>query len=182
MKAYHIDRLVLTHLSYGGEPFHDTHGNRVGFIEYAVNTPQEKQTLQADMSGTTTEQSIDCGYLVVYDDDTPTFHAPRINHQGQNLDLSRIDLGVLHVSLNSEGLPWDVLHSATVDLCYGDWETRVALQSSNAPLVLSKAFGHAMTANMRYRLTQYCMSGAPIHGGWIHVALAHGQAEITLIP
>lgn len=180
MKAYHIDRLVLTHLSYGGEPLQDMHGNRVGVIEYAADKQQEKQTLQADMSGTTTEQSVHCSYLVTYEDGTQTFHAPAINLQGRQLDLASIDFGVLHVSLNGAQLPWGVLSYVAVELRYGDWQARVALREDDAPLVISKPLGHAMTEHMSYRLTLHFIAGAPITGESIDVALEHGHADIAL--
>src|SRR5262249_26572251 len=130
MKDRQVDRFVVTQLAFAGQKLLDSNGKEVASIEYpTTGTQPVNQTLNGVFGRDTKDKAVQYSYLVAYNDGTPPFRVPAISQTDNNyLDLGGVDIGVLSVSLDAVGLPWDVISSAKVDLRYGDWEKTIALK------------------------------------------------------
>lgn len=183
LKERRVDRFVATQISYAGDRLRDGAGNEVATLEYVTG---EAQKLSTTLRGTFDKRSADTGltfgYIVAYDDGTPSFHGVATRQDGSDnyLDLGGIDLGVLHITLDGIDLPWDVVSSATVDLSYGDWTKRITLKRGDPPALVVKPFGREMTGSVGYQLTLNLTAGAPVVGPVRRVPLTRGNAEIAL--
>jgi hypothetical protein len=183
LKHRKIDRFVVTQISYAGEKLRTPEGSEISVMEYNTTEDQKPgKTLSGTFSKLTPDKSLHYAYLVAYSDGTQPFRAAVTRQDsGDNyLALSGVDLGVLSVSFDGMGLPWDLISSATVDLRYGDWTHRATLKKDGKVFVV-KPFGQAMTGKLTYTLTLNLAAGAPFVDDTKEVALKKGDAAIIVL-
>ena len=182
MKARQIDRFVVTQLSFAGQKLLNKDGQEVASIEYLMSKDQPaSETLNGVFGRESRDKTIQYSYLVAYNDGTPPYRVSGASQTDNNyLDLGGVDIGVLSVSLDATGLPWDVISSAKVDLQYADWEKSIALKKDTAPALITKPFGQTMNQPLRYKVTLTLTAGTPIVGEVVEIMPKHGHAEITL--
>jgi hypothetical protein len=182
MKARQIDRFVVTQLSFAGQKLLNKDAKEVASIEYLMTKDQPNSEILNGVFGKETkDKTIEYSYLVAYSDGTPPFRVSGASQTDNNyLDLGGVDIGVLSVSLDATGLPWDVISSAKVDLKYADWEKSIALKKDSAPVLITKPFGQMMGQPLSYKVTLTLTAGMPIVGELVQVTPKRGHAEISL--
>ncbi|KAA0998452.1 hypothetical protein FVF58_44565 [Paraburkholderia panacisoli] len=182
MKTRQIDRFVVTQLTFAGQKLLNKDAKEVASIEYLMSKDQPNSEILNGVFGRDTkDKTIQYSYLVSYNDGTPPFRVSAASQTDNNyLDLGGVDIGVLSVSLDATGLPWDVISSAKVDLRYADWEKSIALKKDSAPVLITKPFGQTMSQPLSYKVTLTLTAGMPIVGEVVEVMPKHGHAEITL--
>lgn len=183
LKARAIDRLAITDLSYVKTQLFGTSGP-VTTMTYKPgadgNVDDVKLKGMFDVRIPSDQRVLSYNYLVSYTDGTRSLQVKGLKLSGTNyLDLSSVDLGVLSVSLSGIDLPWDIVDSATVDVKYGDWHKKVALQK-DAPAFIAKPFGRPIAGPIQYKVTLNPISGDPVEGEWMQVTPDRGNADISL--
>lgn len=175
-----VERFVVTAVTYAKQKLRDSTGGEVSVLEYlATDAQKPSSTLKGTFDKKTPDKVIEYEYLVAYGDGTPSYRGA--GQQTNNyLDLGSVDLGVLNVTVDGAGLPWDVVNSATVDLKYGDWTKRVTLRNGDKPAVVVQPFGKAMTDKLTYKVTLNLTAGAPFTSEEVSVPLVRGNADLTL--
>ena len=183
LKARSIERFAITDLSYVKTQLFGAGGPVTSMV---YRPAADKNPDDLNLKGTfdvripEDQRVLAYNYLVSYTDGTPPLQVKGLKLNGTNyLDLGGVDLGVLGVSLNGIDLPWDIIDSATVDLKYGDWHKKVALQK-DTPAFIAKPLGKSISEQLQYKVTLNPISGDPVEGEWVKTTPILGNADITL--